>query len=377
MKKKIGIITYHSAYNFGSVLQAYATQKILEQLGFEATILNYRMKSQYEYYSMLHTKQGIKKFLKDLLHLPQMKKYITRKNRFEEFISNLNLTSEFAEPHEANIFEKQFDIFISGSDQIWNKHSNELDSVDWKYMDPYLLTFTNKKKISYASSIVNMTPDELKNISKKIAAFDYVSFREAESCVRLMEVAGIKSQSVIDPTLLLNKDDWIMLMGELPPCLKGKRYILYYALDGIKKTAEILPKLQKLAEDRKCVLVMITPLAYFVGSKGIYNMIDAGPKEFLSLIYNSEIMITNSYHGTLFSINLGKEFYTLRDPSSTDQRITSILDILGLSNRIVVSPEEITNKEEKINYDAVWKIRNIYRDKALKYLENSIGEVDE
>ena len=172
MKKKIGIITYHSAYNFGSVLQAYATQKILETLGYEATILNYRMKSQYEYYSIIHIKQGLKSFLKDLLHIPQIKQYIARKNRFEKFISSLNLTHEFAEPDEAKHFENQFDIFISGSDQIWNKHSNELDSVDWSYMDPYLLTFTNKKKISYASSIVNMTSDELKMIASKIAVFD-------------------------------------------------------------------------------------------------------------------------------------------------------------------------------------------------------------
>lgn len=77
--KKIGIITYHSAYNFGSVLQAYATQQILETLGYEATILNYRMKSQYEYYSIIHTKQGLKSFLKDMLHLPQIKQYIDRK----------------------------------------------------------------------------------------------------------------------------------------------------------------------------------------------------------------------------------------------------------------------------------------------------------
>ena len=222
-----------------------------------------------------------------------------------------------------------------------------------------------------------MTSDELKMIASKIAAFDHISFREAESCTRLMEVAGISSEAVIDPTLLLEKDNWMPIMGKLPANLKGKKYILYYALDGVKKTAEILPKLQKFAEDRRYILVMITPLAYFVGNKKTYNMIEAGPKEFLSLIYNAEVVLTNSYHGTLFSINLGAEFYTLRDPKSKDQRITSILDMLGLSHRIVASPEDIKNRSEKIDYETVWKTRNIYKNKSLEYLKKSIGEADE
>ena len=87
MEKKVGVITYHSAYNFGSVLQAYATQKVVQELGYEVKIINYRMQSQFQYYSMLHFNYGIKTFLKDLLHLPQLNKYITRKKRFEQFIS--------------------------------------------------------------------------------------------------------------------------------------------------------------------------------------------------------------------------------------------------------------------------------------------------
>lgn len=119
---------------------------------------------------------------------------------------------------------------------------------------------------------------------------------------------------------------------------------------------------------------MITPLAYFVANKKIYNMIEAGPKEFLGLIDNAEVVLTNSYHGTLFSVNLGKEFYTLRDPNSKDQRITSILKNLGLSDRIVASPENITRNSENINYDKVWKMRDVYRNKSIEYLKNAIAD---
>ena len=118
MGKNVGIITYHSAYNFGSVLQAYATEKAIESWGYNAQIINYRMQSQYDYYSILHTKRGVKGFIKDMLHLPQMGQYIQRKRRFEAFISQMNLTEEFREPDEALAYTTAFDVFISGSDQI-------------------------------------------------------------------------------------------------------------------------------------------------------------------------------------------------------------------------------------------------------------------
>lgn len=376
MGKNIGIITYHSAYNFGSVLQAYATEKALESLGYNAQILNYRMQSQYDYYSMLHTNRGIKCFVKDLLHLPQMGQYIQRKQRFEAFISQMNLTEEFKEPDEAQAYATAFDVFISGSDQIWNKHSNELSSVDWKYMDPYLLTFTSKKKVSYASSIVNMTTAELKRIADKVKEFYNVSFREPESCNRLLQVAGIESDFVLDPTLLLRKQDWEKVTGELPTEVKDKRYILYYALEGVKKTNAIMPALRQFAERRDCAIVMITPLSFSMNGPNIYNMIGAGPAEFLSLICHAELVLTNSYHGTLFSINLGVPFYTLRSSGSKDNRIPSILSLLKLENRMVTSLNDISDGISNVDFEEAWKHREFYRNKSILYLKKAIGESD-
>ena len=288
MGGNVGLITYHSAYNFGSVLQAYATEKVIESLGYNVQILNYRMQSQYDYYSMFHMNQGIKCLMKDLFHLPQIRQYIQRKHRFEAFISKMNLTEKFKEPEEAQAYSTAFDVFISGSDQIWNKHSNELISVDWKYMDPYLLTFTSHKKVSYASSIVNMTTEELRKIADRIKEFDSVSFREPESCGRLFQIAGIQSDFVLDPTLLLRRQDWEKVRGELPTEVRDKRYILYYALEGMKKTNAIMPELRQFAEKKGCVLVMLTPLSFSMNGKNVYNMIDAGPEEFLSLIYHAQ-----------------------------------------------------------------------------------------
>ena len=372
METKIGVITYHSAYNFGSVLQAYATQESIKKIGYSVEIVNYRMKSQIKYYSMIHLNNGLKAFLKDLLHLPQIGKYITRKNRFEQFIEELNLTKEFNEPEEVDEADGMFDIFVSGSDQIWNKHSNELEESEWKYMYPYLLCFTNKKKVSYASSIVNMKDEELTYIVDKVKKFDKISFREKESCDRFKSLFGIESNEVLDPTLLLNSEEWSSKIGTIPEKMINKKYILYYALEGVKKTRKIMPKLQKMAKRKGCVLVVITPLSCFTYSKGVINAIDAGPKEFLGWIKGAELVITNSYHGTLFSVNLGTNFYTLQEKESTDNRIKSILLKLELEKRIISDVDSILYEKEEINFQGVWKKLDIYRKESIEFLKKAL-----
>ena len=372
METKIGVITYHSAYNFGSVLQAYATQESIEKIGYSVEIVNYRMKSQIKYYSMIHLNNGLKAFLKDLLHLPQIGKYITRKNRFEQFIEELNLTKEFNEPEEVDEADGMFDIFVSGSDQIWNKHSNELEESEWKYMYPYLLCFTNKKKVSYASSIVNMKDEELTYIVDKVKKFDKISFREKASCDRFKSLFGIESNEVLDPTLLLNSEEWSSKIGTIPEKMINKKYILYYALEGVKKTRKIMPKLQKMAKRKGCLLVVITPLSCFTYSKGVINAIDAGPKEFLGWIKGAELVITNSYHGTLFSVNLGTNFYTLQEKESTDNRIKGILLKLELEKRIISDVDSILYEKEEINFQDVWKKLDIYRKESIEFLKKAL-----
>ena len=145
---KIGLITYHSAYNFGSVLQALATQEILERMGHSVEIINYRPKSQKQFYAIVNTHNGVKRFVKSILRLNNLSELLTSASRYESFMTtHLKMTQEFAEPEDAGTYSELYDLYISGSDQIWNKNSNELKNVDWKYMDPYLLRFTQRKKI--------------------------------------------------------------------------------------------------------------------------------------------------------------------------------------------------------------------------------------
>ena len=226
----IGIITYHSAYNYGSVLQAYATQEAVKSIDSNVKIINYRMDEQKNFYSLYRFNYGLFRGLKDLRELPIHFKRKSRSNKFESFISNkMVLTKYFSQPEKFEEIANQFSLIISGSDQILNKHSNELRNNDWKYMDPYLLKKFKGRRISYASSLGNMEEDELKEILPIIKDFEYFSVREKSTALKIEKEIGKKIQWVCDPTFLLSRNDWIK---KLQLEKNDKDYILYYSLSG-------------------------------------------------------------------------------------------------------------------------------------------------
>ena len=149
----IGLITYHAAYNYGSVLQAYATQSTITDMGHDVTVIDYRPLEGERYYERLYWRGlGLKSSLADLTMLPVAGLRKKRMRNFERFIStNIHVGQRrYQEPEELNSLADAFDVAVSGSDQIINKHSNELERVDWKYMDPYLLKWANCRKIFVA-----------------------------------------------------------------------------------------------------------------------------------------------------------------------------------------------------------------------------------
>ncbi len=371
--KKVGIITYHSAYNFGSCLQAYATVKGVESLGYEATVLNYRPTTQYAYYRTFHFDRGLRSLVKSMMYLPKMGQYRKRKQRYEAFIASLPLTREVREPGECDIFQDGFDCYLSGSDQIWNKHSNELKGADWSYMDPYLLAFTPKKKISYASSIVNMTDEELGVIAPKISLFSHIASREAKGAERIAGMIGRPVDAVVDPTLLLGKEEWEREMGELPKKLQGKPYILYYTLQGVREVKEALADLKRLVEGTPYKVVVITPLAP-VKTAWAYHMEDAGPQEFLRLIHDAACILTNSYHGTLFSLNFQKNFYAIRPQGRRDDRMSEILTPLGLEHRMIDRIQDGDLTRDIDCYPEVGEKKARLRAASLAYLERALSQ---
>lgn len=370
---KVGLITYHSAYNFGSVLQAYASQEVIKQLGADVKIINYRMNSQKQYYSLLGYGKGIKVPLKKLMMLPQLSGRKKRRLRYEQFIAdNMSLTFEVNEPDEFDIFNDSFDVYVSGSDQIWNLHSNEFNRVGIEYMKPYLLTFTNHKKISYASSIVNMNEDELLKLKKYLLEFKYISCREKSSSLCLKRILNRPINTVLDPTLLVSKIKWNDLADKSTNRNIVNSYILYYSLKNFKDTYYDLLQLREIAKKEKLLIVAITPLIPVIPLRGIVNVIDAGPLEFLDLIRNAELIATDSYHGTLFSISFEKKFYYIKNTAGDqNMRATQILSALSLTDRMIDSFRDIVI-DKNINYSEVMECRESLIKESMIYFEEAL-----
>lgn len=369
---KVCIITYHSAHNFGSMLQAYATQEVIEDLGYDCTVLNYRMKEQKDFYSLLRTKYGITNFAKDVLLLFFLKSRKKANERFERFIEkSLHSTREIYEPNEVRALWNEFDIAISGSDQIWNKHSFEMEHNDWEYMDPYLLDGFKGKKLSYASSIGGMTDDELNHIISKLDDYDYLSTRERSAADRLSHMLGKSVHVVLDPTFLLSKEEWIQKLklkktGEKP-------YILYYSLRGYKNGIPRMKVLKQIAKEKNATIKVITPFYYIPYMDSHFEYVfDFGPKEFLESIYNADMVISESYHGTILSMNFGKDVYSLCGTKGAEYRKTEILKRLGMEDRIIYDIRNLLENHNPIDYRIVSAKLDELRRQSMNYLTNAL-----
>ncbi len=379
MSQKIGIITFHAAYNFGSVLQAYATQQSISMLGFDVSIIDYRPKSQNDYYGKLYrTSFGIKPFIKDLMMVPARSERLIRRNRFEAFIKeHLSLTEErFTFPDELNKIADTFDVFVSGSDQIINKHSNELQNENWSAMNPYLLTFTTRKKITYASSPSSMSDEELQNIVEPLKRFDFISAREEDAAVKISHLTGKKVPNVLDPTLLLSKEKLVKKYLRAPVldlCLMTSCCTI--ALMGPTKLPKRVTTLRNIAKSLNVPVLVITPFAYVPSDKYLINDHSFGPSEFIQAINNASLVITDSYHGTLFSLNLGTPFLSISSGSGSSTRKDQVLSRLHLSDHIVGSLEDSVSKLSKGNFSEDKDYRQLLdklRQESVSYLSNSL-----
>lgn len=374
----IGLITYHAAYNYGSVLQAYATQEKLTRLGHTVTMIDYRSKEGSRHYENLYFRgQGIKSFLADLTMIPVAHLRRQRMQKFEDFISDkMHLsTRRFHEPEELNILSNSFDVAISGSDQIINKHSNELERVDWRYMNPYLLSWAKCRKISYASSPATMTDDELEHIATALADFSALSARERSACDKLEKVTGKHVEHVCDPTLLLSANDWThQIPAQLPEILYENRYLFFYSLVRPKRAISVFQQLKQLSDNIGMPIAVLTPMAGNVPRcNELINVLDAGPNEFLGLIKYARGVITDSYHGTLFSINFNKQFLVYSENSvehELNTRRGQILKELSLTNQIIteLSPESLQELNTTINYQTINESLEEMRGNSSNYL---------
>jgi hypothetical protein len=372
-KKNIGIITYHAAYNFGSVLQAYATQEAVRKLGFNPEIINYRLSTQKDYYEPLYrTRFGWKKLVLDIEMFPVASQRKMRRINYEKFISEyMNLSEELTEPEDVKNIYDRYKTIVSGSDQIWNLHSFELDGQNSNYISPYLLESYRGKAISYASSVANMSDEELDWLISRIKHFSAVSIREQSSINRIKNIYNSNVVHVCDPTFLLTKEEWIERLNLSNT--QNEDYILYYSLGESFFQLRNFEPLKKISRFHGCPIHVVTPFAYLPSGGGLINCSFFGPKEFLVDLYNSKAVITDSFHGTALSIVFRKNLRSLIKNQGSEFRKSDLLTCIGIADSDRTSIDCLYSDKLITEYsDVVENKISDYISNSYKYLETNI-----
>ena len=368
MKKKVGILTYHKSFNYGALLQVFATQKIVEKLGHEGFVVNYENKDEKKENTFLSYKKGfdLKRNLKDLIRNIFLKSYSIRKNNFSKFSNNLKKTVIVTDGGEINSKLDYIDIFMAGSDQIWNPEIN-----GGKFDDVFLLDFTSKKKISYASSSGShkFTSEEQEYLKKVLSTFNNISVRESYLQKELKKIGFKNVNLVLDPTLLFTREQWKIecydedILKSVP-----EKYILVYILEPFNNFCKEQIKNLKQIYGLKTVNVGFSTRK----KEGIdINLTNVTPERFVALIANATLIVTDSFHGTAFSVNFNKDFFAILNPSNPI-RVQNFLENLKLENRILSDIKNKKSDKSKVIYDYANKILIKEREDSIEYLKKAI-----
>ena len=360
---KVKMLTFHNAENYGATLQAYALKETLKKLGTNPSYVNYENKAILADYKLIRT-NSLKSFFSSLWYLPRNLK---RKLSFKSF-SGVYLDGNSKLYKNLSQIEQDIqvgDVFVAGSDQIWNPELTDGLS------DVYTLNFQtdiNIKRVIYGASLGNEEVLQKYASDFKIETrnLDCISVRE-QSIIRPLEaICDKKVEQVIDPTMLLDKCDWDTLVSSNATInLKDKRYILVYTLfesDEVTKIANHLSKMTGLS--------VVHFRKYNAYDNEYMSLYSRGPIDFVNAFKNAEYVITNSFHGTVFSIIYEKCFYSVL-PRARAGRIKDLLGKLNLGSRIVDKTENIS-LEKKIDYTYAKEKIEEMRSQSIEYLKKGV-----
>ena len=354
-KKKIGIITIHSDLNYGAALQAYALNQYLRNKGYDSQIINYiKIPNHPRQYPFP------KNIAYWLMNLP-------RYCRYRQFLKQSVTKKKWHSVEELiNGFNEPFDVLISGSDQVWNPTCGGL--VD-KLNPCYYLAFASSKKykkVAYASSIgsYRFNTKEQVYVKKWLEDYHHLSTRETTGSEHLKEILDKEIKVVLDPTLLLNIGQWRKASRTV--AIK-KEYVLVYYIDEI---AECVEYARKVADKHGWQVVMMSNTSSrFPGID--QNIPFCGPAQFLWLFEHASYVVTNSFHGTAFSVNFNRPFISVIKRNSP-QRAQTLLQNVGLSERLLTDIVQVDNLPEKIDWDTVNAKLDILRQDSTNYLIEAI-----
>lgn len=371
--KKIGIITFHNSYNCGSMLESYAIQKYLQKVNIENEIINFSNQGQKELYSVMFKNNSLKNIIKNILLFPWHSKVQNNNNKYEQFKKEKFMLSQ-NEYHNGNEIKDIYSIVVAGSDQIWNITIPDSD-------DAYFLSWVKQaKKVAYAPSFgakdIMKYSNNIKKYKNYIDSFDALSVREKNGQKWIKELTGRDAELLIDPTLLLTKDDYKAI--EDNNCTPAGDYIFFYCPSF---DIDICKFVAKVAKKYKLPVITWSTKSYAVKAVYIYGFKlpkYESPAVYLSLIKNAKLVFTTSFHGTIFSTIYKKNFYTIKNGGmyGDDDRVKTLLESIKLEDRLI--PYDFNNKLDymkDVNYSRYNKELAKLQAHAEKYIRKNIGDV--
>lgn len=355
---KIGTLTFHTACNYGAVLQTYALVHKLKDMGADAEVINYR--------PAFNERRFQKPKINDFLSIRGIYSFLFQNSYqtynldgFSHFIRrNIPLSADTARNIEQlTEISKNYNILISGSDQVWNPSCTEGDLA---YFFPFK-KMPYQIKASYAPSLgrTSFTNNERETLYSLIADFDFISVRETQGTEVLKNFGFNKCKNVLDPTLLLTKNEWRALADY--SAIPDEKYLLLYVMH---EDMALLRFAKQYAKSHGLKILYITQRLFHKLSGAIY-LKDMSPEQWVGLFLNADTVVTNSFHGTAFGLNFEKNLYVKRIPNSNSN--SRMEDILSQLNRTDAFIEHGIN-EEPVNTDYIILLNSL-RDNSITYIQ--------
>lgn len=364
--KKISLLTIHLGSNFGSILQTIATAVVLKKMNCSVEVINYIPNRCTWKRFFIDTIKTPSKLVRIFISLPvvAINKYI-----YNSFLAKRVKVSRPIYSGD-NFVEKcpSADIYMTGSDQVWNSIHNE--GLDTHY---YFADFPgNTIKIAYSSSIGRecVEQDEYDEMKLLLRSYKSISVRE-DSAKKIIENMGYKVTQLVDPTFMLNKEEWKDYMANR---IVHEPYLLVYIPYNVHNKQIIYESARKISSKKNLKIVAFANhhiLPEKMADKTIYF---ADPGDFLSLMYYADYVVTNSFHGTAFSITMNKPFFVYLS-SKFGTRILSILNLCSLQSRLLRADEIVSDEKISgtIDYILVNNLLDKERKRTYLYLNDALN----
>lgn len=361
--KHIGIITYHRSQNYGAQLQAYATRTALEQMGHQAEVIDCNRIGEEKklfHWNFRDMRGFLGAFRNNILSLVCEKK---RWRKFAEF-SERHIGLSAPCPTRADLESRcaRYDTVITGSDQVWHPQICEGDTAF--FLD---LPLRSEQKIAYAPSfgVAEYSEEEAQRYMPFIQDIGHLSVREEAGQRLIRKHLNREAPLVLDPTMLLTKEDWNPLATPAP----YKRYLLYFTI--LDEPPGLDAMVRRIAAERRLSIVRIGSLKDLL-KPGFINARANGPQEFLGLVRDAELVVTTSFHGTVFSILFEKDFLSVLNNNNRNSRLETLAEQLGTESQLVRDVSAFTSVA-KPDYHHIRARLAARREESLQFLRDALS----